>query len=83
MAASDDYVAEHNIDKYGLNINISGSMILAKNHVTGIQNLRNKKSSQKVLTPKLNKSFNSSKAASNKKTPFTRNNIRTQILMLL
>ena len=60
-----DNIAESNIDQYGLHINESGSVILAKNLISGIRNFWKKWDSQKrILVYNLNgrdASINSSK----------------------
>ena len=48
-------IAESNIDQYGLHINESGSVILAKNLISDIRNLWKKRDSQKrILVYNLN-----------------------------
>ena len=60
-----DNTAKPNIDKYGLHINESGSVILAKNLISGIRNFwKNRDSQKRVLVYNLNgrdNSINSSK----------------------
>ena len=45
-----DNIAESNIDQYGLHINESGSVILAKNLISGIRNFWKKWDSQNIIS---------------------------------